>query len=115
MAVMYHATSMSNRESILSHGLLRSKSETAQLAKEMEELDWEKYGGIFLKTMIDEGNESNDVDVWEVVVDELILEKDETTEPCDANDTWWVTWVDDVIPPERLRLIKPAFSISLRP
>jgi len=109
--VMYHATSPANRESILSHGLQRRFSETAQVAKGEE--DWEQAGGIFFSTKTKQGEPNEGCDVWAVDVSGLSLERDDTTDvpyPEDGGiegDEWWVTYNEDV-PPGRLRLFKPG-------
>lgn len=103
--ILYHLTHNSDRASIMSHGLLRSMSETAQMAKEEGEPDWEAYGGIFFSNQV--SPEPSVIDVWEVNVTGLNLVRDETTDHEHLDEEWWVTWTDPVVEPSRLRLLTP--------
>jgi hypothetical protein len=89
-AVLYHFADPANRESILSNGLLRSKSQAFE-------------GAIFFTDTVNP-KEAGSSDVWEVNVDGLELEPDWTTEPFD-NEAWFVAFEQD-IEPARLTLLK---------
>jgi hypothetical protein len=103
---LYHGAPRSARDSILKNGLLRSHSETAQLAKEYGEHGWENYGGIFFAEN-PETTANPQVDVWAVNTDGLTLERDETTDHEHLGERWWVTYSDPVVEPWRLRLVQP--------
>ena len=106
--VLYHSAPSSARHSIRRHGLLRSKSETHQLAIEQGETDG-PYGGIFFASKPIE-KDSPGADLWQVDVRGLHLVPDDTTDSPweaggDTDDTWWVTYTEDV-PPSRLKLMR---------
>lgn len=107
--ILYHSAPKSERESILRHGLLRSKSETDQLAIEQgEDLSAGPYGGIFFSTKPSDSSREF-FDTWAVDVRGLHIEPDLTTDWPEDNDPWWVSWDAD-IPPSRLRLIETTTS-----
>lgn len=49
---LYHETDTANRNAILMHGLLLRNSETAEIARELDDPAWEKYGSVFFSTVI---------------------------------------------------------------
>lgn len=100
--ILYHNSSVKNREAIFQHGLQRANSETAELAREMGEADWQMAGGIFFT---DTCKPEPGIDVWEVDISGLPLETDETTDHGHLDEHWFVDWESDVIPPSRLNLL----------
>ena len=88
-ATLYHFSDPANRESILSNGLLLSKSQALE-------------GAIFLTDTVNP-KEYGGSDVWSVNVDGLELEPDWTTESFD-NEEWFVIF--DNVEPTRLTLLK---------
>jgi hypothetical protein len=100
--ILYHGAPRAERASVMAHGLLRSKSETARLAKGMGEPDWQDCGGIFFSEKPETPGPY--VDVWEVNTAGLTLERDETTEHEHLGERWWVTYDVAAIEPSRLRL-----------
>ena len=89
MATLYHHAPKSERASIQRHGLLRSKSPAHGIFFASKATDQVRWG----------------IDTWKVDVRGLQLERDTTTDPEDAADTWWVTYDED-ISPDRLTLIR---------
>lgn len=109
--VLYHYTSRNNRDSIFQNGLLRSHSETAELAKEQGEPNWEMAGGIFLSDAY--RNPKNPaIDIWEVDTLGLPLVRDDTTDHDHLGEKWYVDWESDCIPPERLNLLSDRIMES---
>lgn len=100
--VVYHGSSPENRQSILQHGLLASKSDAAQLGG---------HGVLFFDDKLDT---QKGIDEWEVNVEGLDLEPDDTTDISNNPDweghTWWAYYGD--IPPERLKLIHEGGKIA---
>lgn len=98
---LFHHTLSSNRDNILHDGLLQPLSEAAQTAASM---GMEGGSGIFFceKRPKDDPR----VDIWRVDVRGLELFPDDTTEPTDSNDTWWVFHSGD-IGPERMEFLQP--------
>ncbi len=103
--VLYHVSDRSNRESIFQNGLLRLHSETAELAKSMDEPEWEKYGGIFFSDTYRKPDNTEAYDIWEVDTLGLPLARDETTEHDHLGEKWYVDWESDRIDPDRLNLL----------
>ena len=93
---LYHATGRENRESIEKYGLRIFHPETG------EELSI--TGGVFFSSKLHD--ESPSIDVWEVDVTGLPLTVDDQDAPFDPEDTWWVLYHPDGIPPERLALLR---------
>lgn len=58
-------------------------------------------GGIFLSSS--KPAPQDFIDVWEVDISELQLYEDDTTEPLNPEDSYWVVYTD--IPPSSLRLL----------
>jgi hypothetical protein len=98
---LYHHTTISNRDGILRDGLLQSMSDAARLATEM---GMEGGSGIYFCEMRPEDDPR--CDVWKVDVRGLVLAPDETTDPSDPDDVWWVHHAADV-PAWRMELLEP--------
>ncbi len=106
-SVLYHVAPTSERQSVMQHGLLRSKSYAHALAADMGiATSDDPIGGIFFAS---KPIHQRNFDLWEVDVRGLHLEPDDTTDPEDPEDSWWVTYEDD-IPPIRLRLIDAPYG-----
>lgn len=105
--ILYHNTPSTHRESIWERGLLRSCSETTELAREMGEEG--VFGGIFMSAK--PSAEREGFDTWAVDVSGLDILPDETTDCPDPEDSWWVCWDAD-IEADRLELLntEPAPS-----
>lgn len=100
--VVYHSTLRANRESILQHGLALRFSETSELVDDPEI----EAGAIFFSTKRLFENPER-FDTWEVAVSDLPdLIPDDTTEPSDEEDTWWMVYRS--VPPQVLRLAEPT-------
>lgn len=99
-ATLYHVSPIGNRESIIDHGLLLSKSEASAVSREMGE-EVEAGGIFFTNTLTHE--RPHMFDVWEVDVRGLELERDETTDHDHLGEQWWVCYED--ISPDRLNLL----------
>jgi GNAT superfamily N-acetyltransferase len=95
----YHSTDVSNRESVLEHGLTRRFAEAGD--------------GIFFHTLLTP--ESRYTDTWEADLTGYNVEPDETTDISDnpeyEGDSWWVVWGQD-IPPERLKLVQQGRMLT---
>lgn len=104
---LYHGTPRSNRESILKHGLLRSKSDAYLTAKEMGEPDETNLGGGIYFDSVPE-TPSPTMDVWRVDVRGLNIESDDESQfagnPEYEGHTWHAFY-GDAIPPKRLTLL----------
>jgi hypothetical protein len=97
---VYHAAPATCRASILSQGLVTSLPEADRQAFDLEE-SAHITGGIFFSSK--RPTESEFIDVWEVDVSGLDLYVDDTTEPLEPDDSYWVVYTD--IPPSRLKLL----------
>jgi hypothetical protein len=97
-APMYHAAPTSCRASILARGLLRSLSEAERKDFDLDD-SAHITGGIFLSSK--KTSPSEFIDVWEVDVSGLDLYVDDTTEPLEPDDSYWVVYSD--IPRSRLK------------
>lgn len=97
---MYHAAPANCRTSILERGLITSMSEIERKALDLDE-SAHIAGGIFLSSK--KPTPSEFIDIWEVDVSELHLFVDDTTDPLEADDSFWVVYKD--IHPSRLTLI----------
>lgn len=75
---LYHETQTSRRESIEREGICRKYSETAMVAQEMGEPDWEEYGGIFFSNK--KSYRRLGFDCWKIDVTGLRLKRDDTTQ-----------------------------------
>ena len=100
---LYHASSSENRDGIRKHGLLQSKSDAAITAAEMGEAGL--GSGVYFASK--KPQQRSGIDVWELDTKGLPLERDETTEPEDKTDNWWVHHEGD-IPPARLKLVSSS-------
>lgn len=101
--ILYHASNAADRESIMRDGLLRSRSEAHQTAMDGGFSEDEgPFGGIFFSSKIEQ--RKHGIDTWQVDVRGLHIQPDDTTDPEDPDDTWWVTYDEDVSP-ERLKLM----------
>ena len=97
---MYHAAPAICRTSILARGLVKSLSEAEREAFDLDD-SAHITGGIFLSSK--KASASEFIDVWEVDVSGLDLYVDDTTEPLEPDDSYWVVYTD--IPPSRLKLL----------
>ena len=97
---MYHAAPIDCRDSILARGLVKS---TSDAERKMFDLDESAHctGGIFLSSKRPAPSEF--IDVWEVDVSELKLHEDDTTDPLETDDSYWMVYTD--IPPSRLKIL----------
>ena len=96
-SIMYHMSPVSNRQSILQHGLQGKYDQTVDMSQPGV------TGGIFLST---HPNPTTNSDVWQVDVRGLPLEEDwSTSVPDEApeDERWYVVYQD--IPPNRIKLI----------
>lgn len=74
------------------------------MAREEGDINPDAGGGIFFHTVLSPNDLSRDsIDIWQVDVRGMDLERDTTTEH-DESDPWWVSWYEDVAP-EKLKLI----------
>jgi len=112
-STLYHYSPRENRESIMQHGLMRSSSETAQIAKEMGEPNWHEAGGIFFSDTYEKPENPEAIDLWEVDVRGLNLERDETTDHDHLGEKWYVDWESESIAPERLNLLSDRIMENL--
>ena len=101
--LLYHVANTEDRQSIMQHGLLRSKSWAHMAAMERGDgitTDENPLGGIFFAS---KPSYQRAFDLWEVDVRGLYIEPDATTDPEYPEDTWWVTYEE--ITPQRLTLL----------
>ncbi len=95
----YHSTDVSNRESILKHGLSPSFADAGD--------------GIFFHTKLTK--ESRYTDTWCVDLTGFEIEPDDTTDISDnpeyEGDSWWVVW-GKTIPPDRLTLVQKGKMLT---
>lgn len=92
---LYHGSASTNRASIRERGLVLDP-----MNGETEE---SVTGGFFFSSQPPEHSEH--IDGWEVNVDGLHLQIDDTDLPFNPDDTWWVLYGRTVIEPWRLRLL----------
>ncbi|MFO0992610.1 MAG: hypothetical protein U1E67_11860 [Hyphomicrobiales bacterium] len=97
---MYHAAPTNCRASIFARGLVKSLPETERKAFDLDD-SAHITGGIFLSSK--KPTSSEYIDVWEVDVSVLDLFVDDTTDPLEPDDSYWVVYTD--IPPSRLKLL----------
>jgi hypothetical protein len=105
--MLYHSAPTSDRDSIRKEGLLRSKSHAHRQAMAIGFTPEEgPFGGIFFASK-PTNQTAHGIDTWAVNVQGLHLQSDDTTDSDDAEDTWWVTYDEDVMP-DRLTLLYGA-------
>lgn len=111
---LYHETDARRRNRIAQEGLLLRHSETAELALEMGEPDWDSYGGVFFSTVVHDITPQ--VDVWVLDTEGMAWEKsdvgaapdeivpDMSVDPSSwaVGEMWWYLRCD--VPAARLTL-----------